>query len=148
MSLCFLAVHVGARASVRPGHADVPPKHKRHRVDPKHLEGVPGEQDHQCVEPAGAVVIEDRGADRSGVEEHCGQADGEQEPPESMTTVGADQQDVGRRVPEQPVADAENGGECELSHVGPRLVIATAQLTAEAAMNECPRGAVPKDPQS
>ena len=65
-----------------------------------------------------------------------------------MTTVGADQQDVGRRVPEQPVADAENGGECELSLVGPRLVIATVQLTAEAAMNECLRGAVPKDPQS
>ena len=64
-------------------------------------------KDHQCVEPAGAVVVEDRGADRGGIEEHRGQADREQEPPDSVTTVGADQQDVGRRVPEQPVADAE-----------------------------------------
>lgn len=44
--------------------------------DPEELEGIPDEQQDQQVQPAGAAVVDDRGADRGGIEVGHGQQHG------------------------------------------------------------------------
>ena len=82
--------------------ANVPAQHERHRVDPEHLEPVPYEQEDEKVEPAGAVAAQQHRADRGGVEAERREAASERDLADPTTTVGADQDDARRRVPEQP----------------------------------------------
>lgn len=108
-------------------------------ADPEELEGVPDEnQDHQ-VEPAGAAVVDDRGADRRGVEVDPGEQHRGDAPLEAASGADGVEQQVGGCVAEYAIAScAERHGRAE--HCGSVfLVIARRVSVVEAAMNRVPR---------
>lgn len=68
--------------------------------DPEEPEGVPDEQQDQQVEPAGAAVVNDRGADRGGVEVDHGEQHRGDAPFQAPASADGVEQQVGGCVAE------------------------------------------------
>lgn len=87
-------------------------EHEADRSDPDELEGVPDEQHDQQVEPAGAAVIDDRGADRGGVEVGHGQEHRGDAPLEAASGADGVDEQVGGCVAEYAVASRAERDRC------------------------------------
>ena len=80
--------------------------------DPEHLEGVPDEEQDQQVEPAGAAVVDDRGADRCRVEVDPGEQHRGDAPFEAASGADGVDEQVGGCVAEYAVASCAECDRC------------------------------------
>lgn len=87
-------------------------EHEADRSDPDELEGIPGEQQDQQVEPAGTVVVDDRGAGRCRVEVNPGEQHRGDAPLHAASGADGVDEQVGGCVAEYAVASCAERDRC------------------------------------